>query len=82
MAVFPRGETPSFPQREKLTKVNAMIAKLNDGQHIHYLDIGPKFLQPDGTLTKDIMPDLLHLSPAGYQIWADAIGPKLAELMK
>ncbi len=82
LAVFPRGETPSFPQREKLTKVNAMIAKLNDGQHIHYLDIGPKFLQPDGTLTKDIMPDLLHLSPAGYQIWADAIGPKLAELMK
>ncbi len=82
LAVFPRGETSSFPQREKLTKVNAMIAKLDDGQHIHYLDIGPKFLQPDGTLTREIMPDLLHLSPAGYQIWADAIGPKLAELMK
>ena len=82
LAVFPRGETPSFPQREKLTQVNAMIAKLDDGKHIHYLDIGPKFLKPDGTLTRDIMPDLLHLSPAGYQIWADAIGPKLAELMK
>jgi hypothetical protein len=26
--------------------------------------------------------DFLHLSAAGYQIWADAISPKLAELMK
>ena len=38
--------------------------------------------KPDGSLTKDIMPDFLHLSAAGYQIWADAIGPKLADLMK
>jgi lysophospholipase L1-like esterase len=48
---------------------------------IHFMDIGAKFLQPDGTLTKEIMPDLLHLSAKGYQIWADAITPKLAELM-
>ena len=61
---------------------HAIIAKLHDGQHVFYLDIGAKFLQPDGTLTKEIMPDLLHLSAQGYQIWADAITPKLAELMK
>ena len=47
-----------------------------------FLDIGDKFMKPDGTLTKDVMPDFLHLSAAGYQIWADAISPKLAELMK
>jgi len=46
------------------------------------LDIGDKFLQPDGSISKDIMPDFLHLSAAGYQIWADAIETKLAELMK
>ena len=83
LAVFPRGEKASpNPAREKLKQVNAIIAKLHDGQHIHYLDIGEKFLQPDGSLSKDVMPDFLHLSPAGYQIWADAISPKLAELMK
>ncbi len=38
-----------------------------------FLDIGAKFLQPDGTLTRDIMPDLLHPNEKGYQIWADAI---------
>ena len=47
-----------------------------------FLDIGSKFLQPDGSILIDDMPDFLHLSEAGYQIWADAIGPKLAELMK
>jgi lysophospholipase L1-like esterase len=81
LAVFPRGEKPN-PQREKLKQVNDTIAKLDDGKNVHYLDIGSKFLQPDGTLTKDIMPDYLHLSAKGYQIWADAITPKLAELMK
>lgn len=83
LAVFPRGEKASpNPAREKLKQVNAIIAKLDDGKHVHFLDIGDKFLQPDGSLTKQIMPDFLHLSAAGYQIWADAISPKLAELMK
>lgn len=83
LAVFPRGEKASpNPGRDKLKQVNAIIAKLDDGKNIHYLDIGDKFLQSDGSLTKEIMPDFLHLSAAGYQIWADAITPKLAELMK
>lgn len=87
LAVFPRGEKPSTaekpnPGRDKLKQVNDIIAKLDDGKNVFFLDIGAKFTQPDGTLTKEIMPDFLHLSPAGYQIWADAITPKLSELMK
>lgn len=83
LAVFPRGEKVApNPGRNKLKQVNAIIAKLDDGQAIHFLDIGEKFMQADGSLTKEIMPDFLHLSAAGYQIWADAIGPKVADLMK
>jgi lysophospholipase L1-like esterase len=87
LAVFPRGEKPASPEkanpgRDKIKQINAIIAKLDDKKHVHFLDIGDKFMQPDGTITKEIMPDFLHLSPAGYQIWADAITPKLAELMK
>jgi lysophospholipase L1-like esterase len=83
LGVFPRGEKASpNPNRDKLKEVNQIISKLNDGEKIHYLDIGDKFLQPDGSLSKDIMPDFLHLSAAGYQIWADAITPKVTELMK
>jgi len=83
LAVFPRGENVSpNAGRDKLNQVNVIIAKLDNGKNIHFLDIGSKFLQPDGSISKDDMPDFLHLSEAGYQIWADAIGPKLAELMK
>ena len=82
MAVFPRGEKNPNPAREKLSHVNQIIAKLHDGESIHFLDIGEKFLQPDGSISKELMPDFLHLSPQGYQVWADALGPKVAELMK
>jgi lysophospholipase L1-like esterase len=82
LAVFPRGEKPDHAQRQKLQEVNKTIARLDDGRNVFFLDIGAKFLQPDGTLPKEIMPDFLHLSAQGYQIWADAISPKLAELMK
>jgi lysophospholipase L1-like esterase len=87
LAVFPRGEKASAPgkpntAREKLAEVNKIIAKLDDNKHIFFLDIGPKFLQPDGSMSTDITKDFLHFNAAGYQIWADAITPKLTELMK
>jgi len=80
LAIFPRGEKPN-PQREKNAKASAIAAKLADNENVFFLDIGEKFLTPDGTLTKEIMPDYLHLSPAGYEIWATAIEPSVAKLM-
>ena len=84
LAIFPRGNKPDGAfgaGQEKLKQVNATLAKLHDGKSVHYLDIGEKFLT-DGVLKAEIMPDFLHLSKAGYQIWADSITPKLAELAK
>ena len=82
LAVFPRGAKPN-PQREKIAEVNKIIAKLDDeGKTVKYLDIGPKFLKEDGELTKDIMPDFLHLSPKGYEIWTDAVKDAIVEMMK
>lgn len=80
LAVFPRGASPN-PQREKNAKASEIAAKLADDKMVYYLDIGPKFLAADGTLSKDIMPDLLHLSPKGYEIWAESIEPTVAQLM-
>lgn len=80
LAIFPRGEKPN-PQREKNAKASELASKAADGKMVHYLDIGPKFLEKDGTLPKDVMPDALHLSPKGYQIWAESIEAKVKELM-
>jgi lysophospholipase L1-like esterase len=83
LAIFPRGATEANnPGRDKNKAVNAIISKYDDGKNVHYLDFGAKFLEADGTLTKEIMPDLLHLNAKSYQIWADAIAPSLEQLMK
>jgi lysophospholipase L1-like esterase len=79
LGIFPRGENPN-PQRGKVAQVNQIIQKLDDGKNVFYLDIGHRFLEEDGTLSANIMPDYLHLTPKGYEIWAEAIEPKLAEL--
>jgi lysophospholipase L1-like esterase len=71
--IFPRGEKPDDPARGKIKSVNQIISQMADGKKIIYIDFGDKFLQPDGTLSRDIMPDFLHPSAAGYQIWADAL---------
>ncbi len=81
LAIFPRAEKDSA-RRAQVTEINRSIAKLHDGRNIHYLDIGAKFLDADGTLPTDIMPDLLHPNEKGYQIWADAIREPLKALLK
>jgi beta-glucosidase len=86
LGIFPRGDDPNKPNvaalRAKLKSVNAALAKLDDGKKTRYLEIWDPFLQPDGTLGKDIMPDALHPNAKGYQIWADAMQPLLDEMMK
>lgn len=81
LGIFPRGATPDVPQRVVNRETNELIAKFADGQRVHYLDIGDKFLEDDGTLSKEIMPDLLHLNQKSYRIWAESIEPKVAELL-
>lgn len=80
LGIFPRGETPNA-ERAQNDQVNAMIAELACGRMVHYMDIGVHFLEPDGSISKEIMPDYLHLTPRGYQIWAIAIEGKLRELL-
>lgn len=79
-AVFPRSEKPTDPVRAKIKNINTIISKLGDGQKVIYVDFSDKFLQPDGTLTRDIMPDFLHPNAKGYEIWADAIRPEIEKV--
>jgi beta-glucosidase len=80
LGVFPRSPRPDLI-REKLALVNRQIAKLDDGSNVAYLDIGKAFLNADGTISREIMPDYLHLTARGYRIWADAMEPTLWRLL-
>lgn len=81
LGIFPRGEGPDDDRRKVNTAANKIISTLNDGKSIFYTDISDKFLGDDGSLSREIMPDLLHLNKRGYEIWAESIEPKVAELL-
>ncbi len=80
LAIFPRGERPN-PQRGKILEVNQILNRLHDGEHVWFVDFGYKFVDDSGVIPKSLMPDSLHLSPEGYEIWARAIEPKLVKLL-
>ncbi len=81
LAVFPRGPNDADPKRQVNMKANKIIAKLADGDMVSYLDIGYAFLADDRTLSKKVMPDLLHLTPQSYKTWAEAVEPAVAKVM-
>lgn len=81
LGIFPRGETAEDELRKLNTETNAIIAKQADGKDVVFLDISNKFLDADGKLSKEIMPDLLHPNTKGYQIWSDAIADQVKALM-
>jgi lysophospholipase L1-like esterase len=80
LGIFPRGQTAD-PIRQQLKEINLKLAMLDDGRMVRFLDIGAKFLEPDGTLPASVMPDLLHPNEKGYQIWAEAMENTLAEML-
>jgi lysophospholipase L1-like esterase len=82
LGIFPRSRNPNDPARIRLQAINARVARLDDGKSVKYLDLGRHFLNEDGTLSPDIMPDYLHLSRRGYRIWADAMEPLLWEMLE
>lgn len=82
LGIFPRGATKEDKMRQQNVATNNIISGFADGKRVWYMDIGNTFLQPDGTLPKEIMPDLLHLNALGYEKWAASIEGKVAELMK
>ena len=81
LAVFPRS-TPNDPVRGTIAKINSIISRLHDGDRVHYLDIGSKFLDAGGNIPEDVMSDALHPSTKGYEIWAEAVKKPLADLMR
>lgn len=81
LAIFPR--SIGGPGAQKIIDaINPIIATLNDGKNVFYMDIGSKFLAEDGSIPKEIMSDGLHPTSKGYEIWAEAVKDKLASLMQ
>jgi lysophospholipase L1-like esterase len=92
LGVFPRGnrgdadnETKTIPAdklNKKIPQINAIISKLADNKTVFYKDISKEFLDKEGGLPGSIMPDYLHLSAKGYDIWGKAIKEDIAKMLE
>lgn len=82
LSIFPRGEGPEDPLRQRNEQVNAMLPALAaaDPMVVH-LDINEAFLDEAGRLPRELMPDLLHPNTEGYKVWAAAMEPTLSALL-
>ncbi len=77
MSIFPRDEKADCPRRKMISEINRMIADYAKANGIINLDIGDKFLDSNGSVRKDLLPDRCHPVEPGYRIWADALLPYL-----
>jgi lysophospholipase L1-like esterase len=74
MGVLPRGQLPDDGFRAPIAALNAILAReLVARANTTFLEIGARFLSPDGTLPSELMPDGTHPSEKGYTIWGRAI---------
>ena len=82
LGILPRGPRADDPRRARIENINRRIDDLDDdGRHVTFLDMGKKFLEPDGSISTTVMADYLHPTKKGYQIWADAMRGTLLTLL-
>lgn len=83
LATFPAGAPPTHMFRPKVKALGKLLKPLaeNDPARIHFLDVGHLFLEKDGTITKEMFFDQLHLSEKAYKIWANAMDPYIRRLV-
>ncbi|HVX86466.1 MAG TPA: GDSL-type esterase/lipase family protein [Phycisphaerae bacterium] len=77
MAVFPREDKPLDGEIDQLNK---KLPALADGEHIRFLNINDQLTDSTGKLLPGVMlRDRLHPDDKGYDIWAKAMQPLLAQ---
>ncbi|BCU76579.1 GDSL-type esterase/lipase family protein [Luteolibacter sp. LG18] len=72
--VFPFGRDPDASKREPVNELNKLLAdSYREVPGIRFIDVNSELLQPDGSLSAEIMPDGVHPAEKGYKIWGDAL---------
>ena len=83
LGIFPR-DLPGSRNRSLVAETNRLIAPLNDGRHVFYLDLADKFIGADGVIPAALIANNppLHPTAQGHAVWAEAIKEPLARLMR
>ena len=79
LAIFPKHNVKDIMARD--VRISELASSIADDKMIHYLNINAVFLDDNGSIIADSIPDFLHLSEKGFRLWAEAMEPAVAELM-
>lgn len=82
LGIFPRESSSNGELRQLNNRINERIEKLGEEKMVTYSNINHVFLDSNGTLPEEIMPDLLHPNEKGYDAWATEMKPMILELLK
>ena len=74
-AVFPRDHEPDTYFRKQITIINDALRPLAEDSQVHWLDMTKFYLDENGFIPEGLMPDFLHLKPAGYDLWSQQLTP-------
>lgn len=82
LGIFPVGAKANDIRRNMIKNVNVQYEKLADNKNVFYLDFGQVFLEPDGSISKEILFDYVHCTPKGYDRYTANLLPKVKEILK
>ena len=68
--------------RNILERASDIVSHIADNEHVFYCDVNHVFLNLDGSINQEVMPDWLHPNAKGAELWAQAMEPLLSKLME
>lgn len=81
LPIFPRGDKPDDAGRLRNDKINAILKTYADNETVYWLDLADVFVNEEGILNRELMPDGLHPNVEGYKAWAKAMDPMIKKLL-
>jgi lysophospholipase L1-like esterase len=82
--ILPASRSRTDDLRQRIGQCNDLAKQgLQSAHHpkVHWLDLGDVFVKGDGAIEAKVMHDYLHLSPLGYEVWAQGLKPQIDRLL-
>ena len=80
--LLPRGKFKTNSLRIDKNAVNKIISGFANNTNVTYIDNSSQFLNSNGSIINELMPDNIHLSKKGYQVLSESLTPYIHKMME